>query len=134
MRTQAHYMTAVTIFPQGTPDDRRKLQRLPPARSSLSKARRYTNRNRPFRAVEPAMQQEKLTLDTFIESRIGQQVDVFVVNGVKLAAVTVVGHDKDAIFLRNANDPSTILATLWSAISSVASHDSEPSQTKGRRK
>lgn len=80
------------------------------------------------------MQQEKLTLDTFIESRIGKQVDVFVVNGVKLAAVTVVGHDKDAIFLQSANDPSTTFATLWSAISSIASHDAEQSQTKGRRK
>lgn len=80
------------------------------------------------------MQKEELTLDSFIEDRIGQQVDVFVLTGVKLAGVTVLGHDKDAIFLRSTTGPATTFVTLWSAISSIAARDSEPSPSQGRRK
>lgn len=80
------------------------------------------------------MLKEKLTLDSFIEDRVGQEVDVFLQSGVKLAAVTVVAHDADAIFLQSTSDPATTMATLWSAISTVAARDSEPSQSRARRK
>lgn len=80
------------------------------------------------------MPKEELTLDSFIEGRIGQQIDLFLLSGVKLAGVTVIGHDADAIFLRSSSDPATIFGTLWSAISTVAVRDSEPSQPRARRK
>lgn len=80
------------------------------------------------------MLKEKLTLDSFIEDRVGQQVNVFLQSGVKLAAVTVIGYDADAIFLQSTSDPTTTFATLWSAISTVAVHDSEPSRPRARRK
>ena len=80
------------------------------------------------------MPKEQLTLDSFIETRIGQQVDVFLQSGVKLAAVTIVGHDADAIFLRSTSDTATTFATLWSAISTVAARDSEPPRPQRRQK
>jgi hypothetical protein len=94
----------------------------------------YKSESLLFRAVEITMLKEKLTLDSFIKDRFGQQVDVFLQSGIKLAAVTVVGHDTDAIFLRSASDPATTFATLWSAISTVAARDSEASRPDGRRK
>ena len=80
------------------------------------------------------MPKEQVTLDSFVEGRLGQQVDVFLQSGVKLGAVTILGHDADAIFLRSNSDPATTFATLWSAISTVAARDSEPSQPQARRK
>jgi sRNA-binding regulator protein Hfq len=68
-----------------------------------------------------------MTLDAFIQDRLEQPVDLFLVNGIKLRGMIVLGCDPDAIFLRSPSEPMTHVV-LWSAVSTIVSreHGSTP--------
>lgn len=65
--------------------------------------------------------QRKMTLDAFIDARLDQLVDVFLVNSIRLRDMIVLGCDADAVFLRSPSDPTITQMVLWSAISTVVS-------------
>ena len=69
----------------------------------------------------------KMTLDDFMESRLGKQADVYLVVGIKISGV-LVSYDHDALFLRACGDvlrPTQMV--LWSAITTVSTpEESDP--------
>ena len=68
-----------------------------------------------------------MTLDDFMQSRLGKWADVYLVNGVRLSG-KIVSFDQEALFLRSAGDVvHPLQMILWTAISTVSTSDeSEP--------
>lgn len=71
------------------------------------------------------LMQRKMTLDSFIDARLGQPIDLFLMNGIRLREMIVLGCDTDAVFLRSPNDPTTTQMVMWSAVSTIASRADE---------
>ena len=61
-----------------------------------------------------------MTLDDFMQARLGKQADVYLVVGIKISGV-LVSYDHDALFLRACGEvarPTQMV--LWSAITTVS--------------
>ena len=62
-----------------------------------------------------------MTLEGFIAARLHKPVDVYLINGIKLSGMILVGCDADAVFLRPASGSMGTQMVLFSAISTIAS-------------
>ena len=68
-----------------------------------------------------------MTLDDFMQSRLGKRGDVYLVVGIKISGV-LDSYDRDALFLRASADAARPnLMVLWSAVTTVSiPEESEP--------
>ena len=61
-----------------------------------------------------------LTLDEFMQSRLGRQIDVYLVVSIKLTGV-LVAYDQEVLFLRAGGAGGRPLQMImWSAITTVS--------------
>ncbi len=64
--------------------------------------------------------QKIMTLDDFMQPRLGKRGDVYLVVGIKISGV-LDSYDHDALFLRASADAARPnLMVLWSAVTTVS--------------
>ncbi len=61
-----------------------------------------------------------LTLDSFMQPRLGKLAEVYLVVGIRLSGV-LIAYDQEAIFIRAPGKPvQPMRMVLWSAVTSVS--------------
>jgi len=69
------------------------------------------------------MKNKKITLASFVQSRVGKWADVYLISGIRLSG-EIVSYDHEALFIRGAGEvPRPLQMILLSAISTVSTQE-----------